>query len=516
MATQSARVSLIYPSDGLCYKWARARTRRMPLGLAYVGAALLKAGHQVKVVDASLYDLTTEETVERALSNDPQFVGVGCTTPLYHQAVEIIALIKKRNPSIVVIMGGPHVSALPQATLKTSKTDFVCIGEGEESIVAVLDAVLNKRDPADIPSIAYSWSGYQGHNKEYRQRISQKKESSETAVDLNKTPIPARDLFDYKGYVDHARDFITPQTQAMFSRGCPGKCSFCGAADTLVRWRNLDNVFAELELIQKMGITNVSITDDTYTNQKKRVIDISKGIVERGIKLNLAVQLRLDQLDKEMCDALHASGIQHVGPGIESGNEDIIKQIGKGPRESKEHMRRKVRLLQEYDWKIRNSYVMGMPGETEAQIMETIEFAKELGADENAFSIIVPYPDSPLWHTAKKMGKVDDEMDFSKFLYYHEIGCNMSAVPTERLLELHEFAYEYVGNPAYKLEDNSVSSGHRPHVPYLASEAFRKHREAAMARLGTYAYDNYERKFDEKARETHPKTDEHGMMTGGA
>ena len=107
--------------------------------------------------------------------------------------------------------------------------------------------------------------------------------------------------------------------------------------------------------------------------------------------MSLAVQLRLDQLDREICDALYASGIKHVGPGIESGNEEIIKQIGKGPRESKENMRKKIRLLQEYDWKVRCSYVMGMPGETEEQIMETIEFAKELGADENAFSIIVTY-----------------------------------------------------------------------------------------------------------------------------
>ena len=154
---------------------------------------------------------------------------------------------------------------------------------------------------------------------------------------------------------------------------------------------------------------------------------------------------------------------------------------------------------------------MGMPGETEDQIMETIEFAKELGADEKAFSIIVPYPDSPLWHTAKTAGKVDDDMDFSKFLYYHEIGCNLLNVPTERLLELHEFAYEYVGNPAYRLDDNSVSSGHRPHVPYLASEAFRRHREQAKQRLGEYVHDSYERKFDELSR---GQADEHGMMKG--
>ena len=106
MQNQTARVSLIYPADGLCYKWARARTRRMPLGLAYIGAALLKAGHQVTVVDASLRGLTLEETVERALSIDPNVVGVGCTTPLYHQAVAIIDRIKALSPNTVVIMGG--------------------------------------------------------------------------------------------------------------------------------------------------------------------------------------------------------------------------------------------------------------------------------------------------------------------------------------------------------------------------------------------------------------------------
>ena len=87
----------------------------------------------------------------------------------------------------------------------------------------------------------------------------------------------------------------------------------------------------------------------------------------------------------------------------------------------------------------------------------------------------------------------------------------MSNVPTEKLLELHEFAYQYVGNPAYRLDDNSVSSGHRPHVPYLASEAFRKHREEAKKKLENYAYDAYERKFDEVARKY---SDEHGIMKG--
>jgi radical SAM superfamily enzyme YgiQ (UPF0313 family) len=475
-----ARISLVYPSDGLCYKFARYRTRRMPLGLAYIAATLEKVGHEVKVTDAALYDLNAEETVERALATQPEFLGIGCTTPLYHQATAIIDLVKKRSPSTVVIFGGPHVSALPQATLDTSKADFVCIGEAEESVVAIVEHVLNKQDPADITGIAYRWGEYSGRTKEYRLRLHQSTVTTAKAIDLNHCPIPARHLFEYKEYMDYSRDIREPQSAAMFSRGCPGKCAFCGAADTLVRWRNIDNIVEELQGIEAMGIPNLFIMDDTYTSNKKRVLELSRRIVESGVKLNMSVQLRLDQIDREVCDAIFASGVRYVGPGIESGNEIIIKAIGKGPRESKDHMRQKVRLLQEYDWKVRCSYVFGMVDETEEQIMETIEFAKELGADENAFSILVPYPDSPLWAVAKSMGKVHDHMDFSKFLYYHEIGCNLSAVPTERLLQLHEFAYEYVGNAAYKLDDNSVSSGHRPHVPYLASEAFRKHREKVM------------------------------------
>jgi len=408
------------------------------------------------------------------------------------------------SPGTAVAMGGPHPGALPMATLKTSGCDFVAIGEGEVSFPAMIACVVDGGDPRMIPSAAYNFRGAQGQTSHYLRYVKDKavKDALTRPLNLDDVPYPDRTLFRYPEYCDHARDFEGPQTMVMFSRGCPGKCAFCGAADTLVRFRRLDNIFDELDVIAALGITNVSVNDDTYTSNKQRVLELSRGIAERKYGFSIAVQLRLDQVDREICDALYASGVRHVGPGIESGNEAIIKAIGKGPKESKDNMRGKMALLQEYGWKTRNSYVFGMPNETEEQIMETIEFARELGADENAFSILVPYPDSPLWHYAKEKGQVHDDMDFSKFLYYHEIGCNLSAVPTERLLELHEFAYEYVGNPAYRFDDDAVSSGNRPHIPYLASEAFRRHRETAKKAKADYIYDEYSRRFDDRALET--------------
>ena len=496
-----ARITVLQPADGLVYKWTRNRTKRLAVGMAYVATAAAKKGHDINIVDASLEDLTVEETVNRALENDPHLVGITCTTPLYHLAMEISHLIKSRNPSTAVVFGGPHPASLPIPTLKTSGADFVAKGEGEISFPAIIDCVLNNKNPDNIPSIVYKWNGFTGETDSYLRYVKEKKINSESdlikPLDLNDVAYPDRRLFKYNEYIDYARDIEGPQTMAMFSRGCPGKCAFCGAADTLVRFRNLDNIFEELNDINNLGITNLAVNDDTYTSNKKRVLKLSRGIVEREFNLNISVQLRLDQVDREICDAMWDSGVRYVGPGIESGNDSIISQIGKGPKESRKNMKGKIRLLQEYDWKIRNSYVFGMPGETEEQILETIEFAKELGADENAFSILVPYPDSPLWSFAKAKGQVDDYMDFSKFLYYHEIGCNLSAVPTERLLELHEFAYEYVGNPAYRLDDDAVSSGNRPHIPYLMSEKFKKHRKKAKLELDDYTYDDYTKRFDE-------------------
>jgi anaerobic magnesium-protoporphyrin IX monomethyl ester cyclase len=428
-----ARVTLVNPNDAECYTFTRsARIHRtaLPLGQAYVAAALLKAGHEVSVVDASAERLSEDETVERVLMLRPDFVGIGGTTPLYNQ----MARLSKRMKPATVILGGPHVSALPASSLRSSGADFICVGEAEESVVALVDGV----DPHLIPGIA--WAGTQ--TPQYRLRLNQPTADTVRAVDLNVCPIPARHLYDHTLYADPSRGVDTAQTGAMFSRGCPGKCAFCGAADTLVRWRHLDNVLEELHQIEAMRIPHLFVMDDTYTNQKQRVIALSHRIADEGIKLHISVQLRLDQIDEEICDAMWASGVRYVGPGIESGSERIMRAIGKGPRESKAHIRSKIALLKRYDWMIRCSYVFGMVGETEADILETIDFAKELDAHESAFSILTPYPDSPLWAVALERGQVSEDMNFDRFLYYHTVGCNLSDVPTERLLELHELAYD--------------------------------------------------------------------------
>jgi len=399
------KIVLVQLNDREVYAaYKRNVTKRTPLGLAYVAAARLSEGHEVEIVDAALDDLDVQQTIDAILSKNPHMIGVTCTTPLFPQLCTVIQGVKTIRPDIYAEIGGVHVSALPAISLKKSGANSICIGDGEN---------IN---------------------------------------DLDKIPYPARHILRMNEYVDYARGVLTPQTSIITSRGCVGKCGFCNAGDTIVRFRSVENVMGELEEIyHKYGIRNLVFYDDSFTTKKSRVIEICNEMIKRGLNFTYQVQLRLDQLDDDVMDALVRSGCDQVGPGIESGNSEILKSIGK--RITPELILEKCKLVSKYPVKNRCSYIMGWIDETEEQIWDTIHLAQEINAHENAFSIATPYPGSRMWREALAKGLVQEDMDFSRFFYYHKIGCNMSKVPNDRLMELHELAYKQVGNRAYKLNE---------------------------------------------------------------
>lgn len=386
------KIVLVQLNDKLVYEgYKRNLTKRTPLGLAYVAASLLKAGHNVEIIDGALDDLTPNEIINTIISKDPQLVGITCTTPLFSQLVGIVKAIKIIAPDIYVVIGGPHVSALPKTSLSRSGADSVYIGE------------------------------------------------------INYSVFPARHLLRLNEYVDYARGVLEPQTSVVTSSGCVGRCGFCNAAGSGVRFRSIDDVMLELEEIRGYGIKNLVFYDDSLTTNKQRVIELCK----RMVGFNYQIQARLDQIDDEVMEWLVKSGCEHIGVGIESGNLDILKSIGKS--QTPEFMYDKCMLIKKYPVKMRCSYIMGWIDETEKEITDTIKLARNIDADENAFSIATPYPGTRMWNVALQRGLVSEDMDFSNFLYYHKVGCNLSMVSDKRLMELHELAYEEVGNREYAL-----------------------------------------------------------------
>jgi radical SAM superfamily enzyme YgiQ (UPF0313 family) len=392
------KIVLVQLNDKLVYEgYKRNLTKRTPLGLAYVAASLLKAKHDVEIIDGALDDMTVPQMVASIISKDPHMVGVTCTTPLFPQMVAVIKALKIVAPDIYVVIGGPHVSALPEISLKKTGADSVYIGQERDLEI-----------------------------------------------------IPARQLLRVNEYVDYARGVLEPQTSIITSRGCVGRCGFCNAAGSNLRFRSIDNVMIELEEIYyDYGIENLVFYDDSLTTNKHRIIELCREMVDRCLPFSYQIQARLDQIDDEVMEWLVKSGCTQIGPGIESGNPDILKSIGKS--QTPEFMLEKCKIIKKYPVKMRCSYIMGWIDETEYQVLDTIALAQDINADENAFSIATPYPGTRMWKVALERGLVSEDMDFSQFLYYHKVGCNLSQIPDERLLELHELAYKNVGNRNYAL-----------------------------------------------------------------
>jgi anaerobic magnesium-protoporphyrin IX monomethyl ester cyclase len=157
---RSCKVVLVQPNDAVVYSgYQRSLTKRIPLGLAYLAGSLLAVGHQVAIVDASLDDMTQDDIVDAVLNAAPHVAGFTCTTPLFPQVADVVNALKQEKPDLLCVLGGPHVSSLPEASLARCRADIVCIGDGEATLVQLLQAIHEGRDLSVVPSLCHRSEG---------------------------------------------------------------------------------------------------------------------------------------------------------------------------------------------------------------------------------------------------------------------------------------------------------------------------------------------------------------------
>lgn len=295
------KVVLIQLNDKLVYAgYKRNITKRTPLGLAYIAGSLIRVGHNVEIVDAALDDLEVNQIVRVTLDKNPHLVGITCTTPLFSQMVEVIKELKRNRDDIYFVIGGPHVSSLPEVSLVASGADCVCIGEGEYVMIELIKSLQQNKEPYAVDSIVYRWGDEMKSTRRVRMKLWHPKTMA-APPDLDTIPFPARGILRVNEYVDYARGILTPQTSVITSRGCVGRCGFCSAGETFVRFRKVENLLKELEeIFYKYHIRNLVFYDDSFTTKRERVVRICKEIVKRKLNFGYQVQLRLDQVDGEV------------------------------------------------------------------------------------------------------------------------------------------------------------------------------------------------------------------------
>jgi len=332
-----------------------------PLGLAYL-ASMVRDEHDVRIVDSLAEDYNYGD-VERIIKKyDPDVVGITSTTSMIPDAYAIAKIAKRYNENVKIVMGGPHVTFLPERTFQECPyIDFIVRGEGELTFRELIDSLERDRDPSNILGLSINLRD-KVRNNPPRPLIK----------DIDTIPMPSYDLLPMEKYQANGVRFGTVMT----SRGCPFNCAFCSSSLQFgKRWRGHSDsrVIEELKhLHEKYRIREIEFLDDTFTLNKHRAIRIARRIVKEGLDISWSASSRVDTFTEEVAEAMKKSGCHTIYFGIESGSRKTLNFIGKRitPEQSisavKKAKRHKLRAL--------GSFVIGFPEETKDDIKKTIKF----------------------------------------------------------------------------------------------------------------------------------------------
>ncbi len=394
------------------------------LGIAYIAAVLKERGHEVKMYNAD-YAGTADYADQRqlfenypaykAILNDtshpvwaeikkniaafaPELIGITMLTPNYRSARIIAGLAKTINRDIKVAVGGTHPTLDPEGTLAGGDFDYAVRGEGEFTLLALADNVKEE----EIKGLSFRRGNRIVHNG-VRPFIA----------DLDTLPYPCRDSFlNDTGNLDVGY-LIT-------GRGCPFSCAYCASQKLWLRkarFRSVANVIGELEFLKanyNSGV--VRFADDTFTLDKPRAKEICRQIINRRLDIKWVCDTRADCLDKELVALMKEAGCIRVKIGAESGSDKILKAMHKGVTTAQ--IRQAVGLIKGAGLPVTVYLMIGYPQETNEDLKQTIEFARELGADYYSLSVLAPYYGTEVWDKLEKSGQKIDREHWEYF--YHQ------------------------------------------------------------------------------------------------
>jgi len=385
------------------------------MGLGYLAGALLDAGYKdVRLFDAEVEDESIADHLER---QHYEVVGISSPTPLIYEAWDAAALAKKQGA--LTVLGGPHLTLMPDESMQRPEVDLVVRGEAETTIIEILQAMEatgqqgNSADGLRLPDDP--WGGIEGLS--YRSSAGQIIHNRDRKLrrDIEDIPWPAYQLFKIDRYTNlqpltdgldpHARSFTL-----LTSRGCPYQCIYCSKPITGNTWRARppEGVVAEWRyLVREMGATEIGITDDVWNLDLDRAKEICRLLIAEGLVQVPWVTvhgMRADHTDAELFRLMKQAGCKRVGFGVESGNQAVLDSIRK--RQRLDDVRMAFKHAKAAGLQTMGFFIFGLPADTEESMDDTIRFALELDPDLANFMIAAPYPGTELWEIARRDGRL--------------------------------------------------------------------------------------------------------------
>jgi anaerobic magnesium-protoporphyrin IX monomethyl ester cyclase len=407
---------------------------QMPLGILYVGAALEREGHTVAIVDGDVDGAGPVEIAATVQQWRPDVVGVSATTPVYAVARQVLAQVKATAPHVTTILGGYHVTALPEQTMADCAADYGVDGEGEQTIVELV-AALEQGAPVDrVAGVVYRRDG-----------VVRRAAPRGLAPDLDTLPFPARRRLRYSRYIwSVPGKGLVPVTTIMTQRGCPYACVFCGVHTMFpkVRYRRVERIVDELEHITtELDIHHVQFSDDTLTLKADKVLAMCAEIRRRKLPLTWEGYTRADRISKALLQEMKAAGLVRLSFGVESGDQAILKAIGKGT--TLEQYRQAYAWCDELGLETRCSVMLGHPFETRQTVRKTVDFICALRIAQAYINIATPYPGTALLDMAR-VGEGGLRLlteDWAEYRRYGNAVMEMNDLTREDLIRLQKNAY---------------------------------------------------------------------------
>lgn len=443
------KISLIIPPGGYyAERWQKGSL--MPsLGICYIASALEKNNHKVEIIDAYVEGLSLKGLLSRLKKSKPELVGVTFTTENRFQGFNAIQKIKKTFPETMTCAGGPHVSLAAEDTLShITELDFVVRGEGEKTIIDLINS-----KPENVHGISYRKG-----NKIYSNP------DQPLIPNLDDIPFPAVHLVPWEKYNFRLEVPERGKIRAgniMTSRGCPFNCNFCASTKVwgrTCRMRSVDNILNEIEILRnRHKIQALWIFDDTFTVNKKRVMEFCNKLLEKNWNISWFCEARVDTVDRELLTLMKKSGCYSIGFGVESGSQRILDEVI-GKRINLEQVRETANICKELGIISNPFFIFSHPGETKEDIEKTMEMIRTWPKPSSiSLSLLHIYPGTKLEEIAKQKGILPKD-----FTWTRKNDKRVTVLPTAQgnvpifidklpLKEISKYIFQWRERQGYKL-----------------------------------------------------------------
>ena len=412
---------------------------RFPLSLGYLSSAVQnKTDWQVKAFNADFYP-TSESPKIRWLSgagfdnylsnlNDlskpiwketeliianfrPDIIGISCKSQNFKSACNIAKIAKSVNKKILTTVGGPHPTMVGPQVLNEPEIDIGVIGEAEQTMINLLNAFKGNMNLESVDGICFR------QNDKVQLNLPR-----EFITDLDSLGFPFASaqsaLMDYEKYP------ITAFRNIFATRGCPFNCFFCGSRkiwSRQVRFRSPKNVIEEIKCLQKIGLKSVNFDDDNFGGgNKKYIIDLCNVLIAHTPKIKWSCEINVKLVDEEIVSLMKNAGCYQIALGVESGNNDILRQMRKGI--TVEEALKAANIVKKHGLITNVFFIVGFPQETESTLNDTFKAMKTIDCNQLAYSIFTPYPGTEAFDFCAANNLVKNDFDVS--LYNHQSPAN--------------------------------------------------------------------------------------------